>query len=110
KLIEGPEKVSTRFASSMLVNPLAEDNVAILGGSADLSKSNKTTLEKFPDFNAENHFRGRNIKFGVREFALGTIGNALALNHLRRSISTLFVFSDYIRPAIRLSALMSLRY
>lgn len=108
ELFEGTEKVSTRVASSKLVNHLAEDNVAILGGSADLSKSNKTTLEKFPDFNAENHFRGRNIKFGVREFAMGTIGNALALNHLRPYISTFFVFSDYIRPAIRLSALMKL--
>lgn len=108
KLFDGMEKVSTRVASSKLVNHLADDNDAILGGSADLSKSNKTTLEKFPDFNEENKYKGRNIRFGVREFAMGTIANSLALSHLRPYISTFFVFSDYIRPAIRLSALMKL--
>lgn len=107
-LFANTEKVSTRVASSKLINLLADNNEAILGGSADLSKSNKTTLEKFPDFNEENNFKGRNIKFGVREFAMGTIANSLALSNLRPYISTFFVFSDYIRPAIRLSALMKL--
>ncbi|GAB3064094.1 transketolase [Salinicoccus sesuvii] len=107
-LFDDVEKMSTRVASSKLINHLADNNLAVIGGSADLSKSNKTALEKFGNFNEEDNFKGRNIKFGVREFAMGTIGNALALSNLRPYVSTFFVFSDYLRPSIRLSALMKL--
>jgi transketolase len=80
-----------------------------LGGSADLGPSNKTTL-KFDgagDFQADNP-SGKNLHFGIREHAMGAVVNGLALSKLRPFGATFFIFSDYARPAIRLSALMEL--
>src|SRR5262249_37131785 len=80
-----------------------------LGGSADLGPSNKTTLtyEGAGDFEAANP-TGKNLHFGIREHAMAAIVNALSLSKLRAFGATFFIFSDYARPAIRLSALMEL--
>ncbi|WP_405196583.1 transketolase [Virgibacillus necropolis] len=99
------DTLATRVASSDTLNALAETIPELVGGSADLDSSTKTKLKKFADLNSEN-YAGRNIWFGVREFAMGAIANGLALHHLRPFVSTFFVFSDYLRPAIRLAALM----
>jgi transketolase len=92
-----------------VLNALAKNIPWFLGGSADLGSSNKTTL-KFPgagDFEAETP-GGRNFHFGIREHAMAAIVNGLALSKLRAFGGTFLIFSDYARPAIRLSALMEL--
>src|SRR6202008_4493797 len=80
-----------------------------LGGSADLGTSNKTTLtyEGAGDFEAESP-GGKNLHFGIREHAMAAIVNGLSLSKLRPFGATFFIFSDYARPAIRLSAIMEL--
>jgi transketolase len=101
--------VAGRDASGQVLNVLARNIPWFLGGSADLGPSNKTTL-KFPgagDFSAENP-GGRNLHFGVREHAMAAVVNGLSLSKLRAFGATFFIFSDYARPAIRLSALMEL--
>ena len=88
---------------------LAQNIPWFLGGSADLGPSNKTTL-KFAgagDFEPESP-GGRNLHFGVREHAMAAVVNGLSLSKLRAFGATFFIFSDYARPAIRLSALMEL--
>lgn len=99
--------LATRVASSETLNKLAEKFPELVGGSADLDSSTKTRLKAFDDFSSKD-YSGRNIRFGVREFAMGAIANGLALHHLRPFVSTFFVFSDYLRPAIRLASLMEL--
>jgi transketolase len=92
-----------------VLNALAENIPWFLGGSADLGSSNKTTL-KFPgagDFEAETP-GGRNFHFGIREHAMAAIVNGLSLSKLRAFGATFLIFSDYARPAIRLSALMEI--
>jgi transketolase len=92
-----------------VLNVLAKNIPWLLGGSADLGPSNKTTL-KFPgagDFEAVSP-EGRNLHFGVREHSMAAIVNGLSLTKLRAFGATFFIFSDYARPAIRLSALMEL--
>jgi transketolase len=101
--------VAGRDASSELLNRLAQNIPWFLGGSADLGPSNKTTL-KFTDagdFEAANP-AGRNLHFGIREHAMAAVVNGLSLSKLRPFGATFFIFSDYARPAIRLSALMEL--
>jgi transketolase len=101
--------VAGRDASGATLNVLAQNIPWMLGGSADLGPSNKTTL-KFAgagDFQSETP-GGRNLHFGVREHAMGAIVNGLSLSKLRSFGATFFIFSDYARPAIRLSALMEL--
>jgi transketolase len=101
--------IAGRDASGQVLNALAKNIPWFLGGSADLGPSNKTAL-KFPgagDFDAENR-GGRNLHFGVREHAMAAIVNGLSLSKLRAFGATFFIFSDYARPAIRLSALMEL--
>jgi transketolase len=101
--------IAGRDASGQVLNVLAQNIPWFLGGSADLSSSNRTAL-KFPgarDFEA-NTPDGRNIRFGVREHAMAAIVNGLSLSKLRAFGSTFLIFSDYARPAIRLSALMEL--
>jgi transketolase len=101
--------VSGRDASGAALNALARKIPWLLGGSADLGPSNRTTL-KFAgagDFQAETP-GGRNLHFGVREHAMAAIVNGLSLSKLRAFGATFFIFSDYARPAIRLSALMEL--
>ena len=101
--------IAGRDASGQVLNVLAKNIPWFLGGSADLGTSNKTAL-KFPapeTFEAETP-GGRNFHFGIREHAMAAIVNGLSLSKLRAFGSTFFVFSDYARPAIRLSALMEL--
>ncbi|MBF0587616.1 MAG: transketolase [Magnetococcales bacterium] len=96
----GDAPVATRSASGMALNALAPDLPSLIGGSADLGPSNNTTLKAFPD---------RNIHFGVREHAMGAMINGMALHGgVVPYCGTFLVFSDYMRGAIRLSALMGL--
>lgn len=106
-LYETGTMLATRVASGESLNKLAKEFPAFIGGSADLDSSTKTRLLEEKDFSPHNR-SGRNIRFGVREFAMAAIANGLALHHLRPFVSTFFVFSDYLRPALRLSALMQL--
>ena len=100
---------ASRNSSGKALNQLAKHVPWILGGSADLGPSNKSvlTFEGAGDFTAENP-AGRNFHFGVREFAMAAFCNGLATVGLRSYCATFFVFCDYLRPAIRLSALMGL--
>lgn len=105
---EAGKKQATRASSGDMVNAIAKAVPSFFGGSADLAGSNKTTIKGGGDFDAENP-TGRNIWFGVREFAMGTALNGMALHGgLNVFGGTFFVFSDYVRPAIRLAALMGL--
>jgi len=101
--------VPGRDASGQVLNVLAQNVPWFLGGSADLGPSNKTTLKYkgAGDFQAATP-GGKNLHFGIREHAMGAILNGLALSKLRPFGATFFIFSDYMRPAIRLSALMEL--
>jgi transketolase len=100
---------ATRDASGHALNVLAKNLPWLLGGSADLGPSCKTrlTFEGAEDFSAENPV-GRNLHFGIREHAMGAILNGLSLSKLRPFGSGFLIFSDYGRPAIRLSALMEI--
>jgi transketolase len=101
--------VATREASGQVLNTLARDIPWLLGGSADLGPSCKTrlTFAGAGDFSATNR-GGRNLHFGIREHAMGAILNGLSLSKIRPYGSGFLIFSDYGRPAIRLSALMEL--
>jgi transketolase len=92
-----------------VLNVLAQNIPWFLGGSADLGPSNKTTLtyDGAGDFQADNP-AGKNLHFGIREHAMAAIVNGLSLSKLRAYGATFFIFSDYARPAIRLSTLMEL--
>jgi transketolase len=102
-----PKGVAGRDASGKVLNVLAQNIPWFLGGSADLGPSNKTTLtyQGAGDFQAETP-NGKNLHFGIREHAMGTITNGLALSKLRPFCATFFIFSDFLRPAIRLASLM----
>jgi transketolase len=101
--------VAGRDASGKVLNALAQSIPWFLGGSADLAPSNKTTLtyKGAASFQA-NSPGGKMLHFGIREHAMATIVNGLSLSKLRAFGATFFIFSDYARPAIRLSALMEL--
>jgi transketolase len=101
--------IAGRDASGKVLNVLAQNIPWFLGGSADLGPSNKTTLNfaGAGDFEPEST-NGRNLHFGIREHAMAAIVNGLSLSKLRAFGATFFIFSDYARPAIRLSALMEL--
>jgi len=100
--------VATRSASGDAINAIAKALPSFFGGSADLAGSNKTTIKGVGDFSADS-YDGKNIWFGVREFAMGAALNGMALHGgLTVFGGTFFVFSDYVRPAVRLSALMNL--
>jgi transketolase len=104
-----PKGIAGRDASGKVLNVLAQTIPWLLGGSADLGPSNKTRLN-FPgagDFEAATP-GGRNLHFGIREHAMAAIVNGLSLSKLRPFGATFFIFSDYARPAIRLSAIMEL--
>jgi transketolase len=101
--------IAGRDASGQVLNVLAQNIPWFMGGSADLASSTRTEL-KFPgagEFEAGTP-DGRNLHFGIREHAMAAIVNGLSLSKLRAFGSTFFVFSDYARPAIRLSAIMEL--
>ena len=104
-----PKGIAGRDASGKVLNVLAQNIPWFLGGSADLGPSNKTTLkfEGAGDFQIDNP-SGKNLHFGIREHAMGAVVNGLSLSKLRPFGATFFIFSDYARPAIRLSALMEL--
>lgn len=104
-----PKGIAGRDASGEVLNVLAQNIPWFMGGSADLGPSNKTTL-KFAD---SGNFEpatpgGRNFHFGIREHAMAAVVNGMSLSKLRAFGATFFIFSDYARPAIRLSALMEL--
>ncbi|HSQ36107.1 MAG TPA: transketolase [Candidatus Binatia bacterium] len=98
-------KISGRAASGKVLNAIAEKVPFLIGGSADLAPSTLTALKTSTSFQ-KNDRSGRNLHFGIREHAMGAIANGISLSGLRTFASTFFVFSDYVRPAIRLSALM----
>jgi transketolase len=100
--------VSTRAASGKALNVLADRVATLMGGSADLAPSNNTFLKKFPVFQ-KGSYEGRNIRFGVREHAMGAIMSGMFLHGgIRPYGGTFLVFADYVRPAIRVAALMKL--
>jgi len=104
-----PKGMATRESSGKVLNALAQNIPWIVGGSADLAKSNKTNLlfegagEFFP-----NEYHGRNVHFGVREHAMGAAVNGMVLSGLRAFSATFFNFSDYMRASMRLAALMEI--
>jgi len=101
--------IAGREASGKVLNVLAQNIPWFLGGSADLGPSNKTTLkyEGAGDFQADNP-SGKNLHFGIREHGMAAVVNGLSLSKLRAFGATFFIFCDYARPSIRLSALMEL--
>jgi transketolase len=102
----GKDTLATRAASGKVLNAIADAIPNLFGGSADLAGSNKTTIEERNDFSADN-YSGKNIWFGVREHAMGAALNGMALHGgLKVYGGTFFVFSDYLRPAIRMSSIM----
>ncbi|EJC09695.1 transketolase [Helicobacter pylori Hp P-11b] len=99
------ESLATRVSNGMILNAIAKECEGFLGGSADLAPSNNTHLKHSGDFPL-----GQNLHFGVREHAMGAITNALAAYGLFVPFcATFFVFSDYLMPSMRLSALMKLK-
>jgi transketolase len=104
-----PKGVAGREASGQTLNVLAQNIPWLLGGSADLGPSNKTALtyEGAGNFQAGTP-GGKNLHYGIREHAMGAVVNGLSVSKIRGYGSTFFIFSDYARPAIRLSALMEL--
>jgi transketolase len=102
-----PKGMATRESSGKTLNALAKNIPWLIGGSADLAHSNKTNLT-FPgagDFYA-GEYNGRNLHFGVREHAMGAAVNGMSVSRLRAYSATFFNFSDYMRPSMRLGALM----
>jgi len=97
--------VATRDAGQAALNAIANKVPWLVGGAADLASSTKTIIKSSGDFDLETEPTGRNIWFGVREHAMGSIVNGIALSGLRPVGSTFLVFSDYMRGAIRLAAL-----
>lgn len=101
-------KLATRVASGNAINGLTKNVPFLIGGSADLAHSNNTVIKGGGDL-LPGSYEGKNIWFGVREFAMGAALNGMALHGgLKVYGGTFFVFSDYVRPAVRLSALMKL--
>lgn len=99
---------ATRNLSQFVLDKIKDTAVNVIGGSADLAPSTKTYMNNMGDFTA-NCRSGRNLHFGVRELAMAGIANGIALHGgLRTYVATFFVFSDYVKPMARLSALMNL--
>lgn len=103
------EKVATRSASGKVLNAIADYLPGLIGGSADLAPSNDTYLKKFKPFSPSDH-SGRNFHFGIREHAMGSILNGMAMyGGLIPYGGTFLIFSDYLRPTIRLAALSKVK-
>lgn len=99
---------ATRAISGQIINKLTKYVPNLFGGAADLAPSTKTYMKDQGDFSAED-YSGMNIHFGVRELAMAAMGNGIVLHGGFKSfVSTFFVFSDYLKPSVRLSALMNL--
>lgn len=101
------EKIATRASNATVMNMFAKELPNFLTGSADLFSSVKNYLSDSEKITSENYL-AKNIEFGVREHAMGAILNGLALSHFKVSGSTFLTFSDYVKPAIRMSSLMNL--
>ncbi len=100
--------MATRASSGIVLNRLAEKLPGLFGGSADLGPSNKSVLSKRAYFSPETR-EGQNIHFGIREFAMAAIANGMALHGgVIPYVATFFVFTDYLKNAVRMSALMGL--
>lgn len=105
---KGDKPEATRSTSGTILNMIKNAMPNLIGGSADLAPSNKTNMKDAGDFSKDN-YAGTNLHFGVREQAMAAIGNGLALHGgLKAFVATFFVFSDYVKPMARLSALMKL--
>ena len=103
------EKIATRKASEKVLNVIADYLPNLIGGSADLAPSTYTDLEKYKSFSVEDR-NGRNFHFGIREHAMGAILNGLALSKIIIPYgATFLIFSEYMRPPIRLAAIMKIR-
>lgn len=100
-------KDSTRAVSGQVINSLAKSYPFLIGGSADLTKSTFAKINDTKNFSNSTP-DGRNINFGVREHAMAAIANGIALSNLTPFVSTFLTFSDYLKPSLRLSALMNL--
>ena len=101
--------VATRKASGKMLNSIAARLPLLIGGSADLSPSTDTILNDYESFGSENH-SGRNFHFGIREHAMGAVLNGLALTKgIIPYGATFLIFSDYMRPPVRLAAIMKIR-
>jgi transketolase len=101
--------VASRDSSGKILNAIAKNHPWLMGGSADLYPSTKTrlTFDGVGDFEPGN-YNGRNFHFGIREHTMGAIVNGMTVSNLRTYGSTFFIFSDYMKPAIRLSAIMEI--
>ena len=105
---KGDKAEATRNTSGAILNMIKKAMPNLIGGSADLAPSNKTNLKDAGDFSKDN-YAGSNLHFGVREQAMAAIGNGLMLHGgLKAFVATFFVFSDYVKPMARLTALMQL--
>ena len=99
--------MATRQSNGKVLNAIAEKIPWLIGGAADLTPSTKTDIKNSASFSKKNR-EGRNFHFGIREHVMGAIVNGMTLSKLRAYGATFFVFTDYMRPAIRLAALMDL--
>jgi transketolase len=105
KAFAEPKKQATRKASQQAINAIAPNLPTLVGGSADLAESNLTDIQGGGDLAATE--AGRNIRYGIREHSMGAISNGLAVHGgLRPFCATFLVFSDYMRPSVRMAALM----
>lgn len=102
-----PKGMATRESDSKVLNAVAKNVPWLLGGSADLYPSTKTLINNEASFERDD-YAGRNFHFGIREHAMGSIVNGMALSGMRAYGATFLIFSDYMRPPIRLAALMDI--
>lgn len=103
-----PKGMATRKASGKVLNAIADSLPLLMGGSADLAPSTDTELTQYESFSSENH-SGRNFHFGIREHAMGAVLNGMALTKgIIPYGATFLIFSDYMRPPIRLAAIMKI--
>lgn len=100
--------IAGRAASSKVLNAVAKTVPWLIGGSADLAPSTKTLINDEGSFSPDNH-AGRNMHFGIREHAMAAALNGMALSHNLPYGSTFFIFSDYLKPSLRLSAIMGIQ-
>jgi transketolase len=107
KILEEKPKIATRVASGKVLEEISKHIPSLIGGSADLSTSNNTIHKQSASINT-NNFNGNYIHYGIREHAMGAILNGLALSKIRAYGSSFLTFSDYMKPPIRLSALMEI--
>lgn len=106
-IFDKDEKKSAREHNGAIMQEIAKIVPNLIGGHADLSSSTKAYIKNGDDIK-DDHYLGRNIFFGVREHAMGAILNGLSLSNFKVFGSTFLAFSDYMKPAIRLAAIMKL--